>query len=301
MPRNGSNIYAKPSGTTAVSGETISSSSFNTVVDDLAADQNTPRPVVAGGTGASAAPAARANLNAQEASANLQLLSDLATAGEGGKFLRLSPAEDAIEAEQILEVPAFAGNAGKPVVVNAAEDGVEYGAQSGSRQLIQSGAMADTLTFTSLMDPSLYIGYEIEYIATGQVSIGIAGELVVSSDNGATWDTGSADYSWIMTIPAVGSGGTVADGDDDSILFSSGISWGATAIVHHKISIMRPDLVQLTNITMDLHKTEPGGGNIRFINSGFRDAASAVNAVELRLLAGSGSVTGTYYFYGIRA
>lgn len=51
MPRNGSGIYSKPAGTTAVPNTTIESSKFNQVIDDIAQDLNYPRPVSSGGTG----------------------------------------------------------------------------------------------------------------------------------------------------------------------------------------------------------------------------------------------------------
>lgn len=62
MPRNGSGIYSKVAGTTAVSGATIESSKYNAQVDDQVADANAARPVIAGGTGATDASAARVNL-----------------------------------------------------------------------------------------------------------------------------------------------------------------------------------------------------------------------------------------------
>ena len=62
MPRNASGVYSKPAGTTAVTGTTISSSDFNTLMDDIASDLNIARPVVAGGTGASNAADARTEL-----------------------------------------------------------------------------------------------------------------------------------------------------------------------------------------------------------------------------------------------
>ncbi len=62
MPRNGSDVYSKPAGTTAVSGTKIESAKYNSVVDDLVTDANTARPVVAGGTGSSTAGGARTNL-----------------------------------------------------------------------------------------------------------------------------------------------------------------------------------------------------------------------------------------------
>ena len=52
MPRNGSGVYSKPAGTTVTPNTTISSSTFNAVVDDFVSDANAIRPVSAGGTGA---------------------------------------------------------------------------------------------------------------------------------------------------------------------------------------------------------------------------------------------------------
>lgn len=63
MPRDGgTGVYSKPAGTTAVSGTTIESAKFNSVIDDLVVDLNTARPVVAGGTGGTTAAAARTAL-----------------------------------------------------------------------------------------------------------------------------------------------------------------------------------------------------------------------------------------------
>lgn len=62
MPRNGSGVYSKPAGTTAVANTTIESSKYNQTIDDLVDDLNTDRPIVAGGTGASTASDARDNL-----------------------------------------------------------------------------------------------------------------------------------------------------------------------------------------------------------------------------------------------
>jgi hypothetical protein len=62
LARDGSGNYTIPANTQAVSGDPISSTKFNTLVQDLEADANTDRPIVAGGTGASTASAARTNL-----------------------------------------------------------------------------------------------------------------------------------------------------------------------------------------------------------------------------------------------
>lgn len=62
MPRDGSGIYSKPVGTTAVTSTTIESAKYNAAVDDFVTDANTPRPIVAGGTGASSVSAAQTAL-----------------------------------------------------------------------------------------------------------------------------------------------------------------------------------------------------------------------------------------------
>lgn len=55
-------MYSLPASTAAVSGETISSTKWNSLTQDLEADMNVDRPIVAGGTGASTALAALTNL-----------------------------------------------------------------------------------------------------------------------------------------------------------------------------------------------------------------------------------------------
>jgi len=52
MPRDGSGIYSTPPGTHGTPNTTILSAAYNNNVDDVAVDLNTPRPIVAGGTGA---------------------------------------------------------------------------------------------------------------------------------------------------------------------------------------------------------------------------------------------------------
>jgi len=62
VARDGSGNYSLPANTLAVSGDPISSTKFNTLVQDLESDANVDRPIAAGGTGASTAAAARTNL-----------------------------------------------------------------------------------------------------------------------------------------------------------------------------------------------------------------------------------------------
>jgi len=65
MPRDGSGIYSRPPGTNAVPDTTIESTKYNGFVGDVETDLNAPRPIIAGGTGATSAAAARTNLKAE--------------------------------------------------------------------------------------------------------------------------------------------------------------------------------------------------------------------------------------------
>ena len=93
MPRNGSGIYSKPSGTNAVSGTTIESSKYNAQVDDLVVDANAPRPVPAGGTGASNAAGARGNLGVPTSLDDVNAIQGTALTYTVGQFGTVVPGD----------------------------------------------------------------------------------------------------------------------------------------------------------------------------------------------------------------
>jgi hypothetical protein len=64
MARDGSGVYSTPPGTHGTPNTTILSAAYNANVDDVATDLNTPRPIVAGGTGATTPAAALTALGA---------------------------------------------------------------------------------------------------------------------------------------------------------------------------------------------------------------------------------------------
>jgi len=65
MPRDGSGTYTYPPGTPGIPDTTIESAKYNGYISDIQQDLNLPRPIVAGGTGATNATAARANLKVE--------------------------------------------------------------------------------------------------------------------------------------------------------------------------------------------------------------------------------------------
>lgn len=62
MARNGAGVYSLPAGSTIANGDVSDASDLNTPLADIEADLNTPRPIVAGGTGATTIAGARTNL-----------------------------------------------------------------------------------------------------------------------------------------------------------------------------------------------------------------------------------------------
>ena len=67
MPRDGSETYVLPD-PSVVADTTIESAIYNNFTNDVAQDLNWPRPIVAGGTNATSALQARANLGVPVAS-----------------------------------------------------------------------------------------------------------------------------------------------------------------------------------------------------------------------------------------
>lgn len=98
IPRDGSNVFSKPSGTTAPwASNLIASTTFNTLIDDFVTDANTARPVVAGGTGATTAAGARTNLGAMATDATLTAFAALLTGA--GKVPYATGTDTASEAD----------------------------------------------------------------------------------------------------------------------------------------------------------------------------------------------------------
>ena len=79
MPRSGGGVYTLPAGSLVTDGvDDILATQHNTPLQDIATDMNTPRPIVAGGTGAATAADARTNLGATATGSALFTAADAA-------------------------------------------------------------------------------------------------------------------------------------------------------------------------------------------------------------------------------
>ena len=123
MPRDGSNVFSRPAGTAAgPAGATISSANFNTLMADFEADANLARPIVAGGTGATTAANARANLglaigtNVQAYDADLAALAALSTTGLVARTGAGTVAARTLAVGSNLSITNADGVAGNPTV-----------------------------------------------------------------------------------------------------------------------------------------------------------------------------------------
>ena len=92
MSRNGSGVYSLPAGSAAVDNAIIDPVVFNTLISDLESDANTARPIVAGGTGATTAAAARTNLGAMVQPTNAAGLGQVTTVYAGPSTIFSAPA-----------------------------------------------------------------------------------------------------------------------------------------------------------------------------------------------------------------
>lgn len=82
MPRSGGGVYTLPAGSVIANGDTSDAADLNTPLADIESDMNTPRPVVAGGTGADNAADARTNLGVQPLDAELTAIAGLTSAAD---------------------------------------------------------------------------------------------------------------------------------------------------------------------------------------------------------------------------
>ena len=228
MPRNGSGVYSKTAGGTAVSGQTISSVDYNAQWDDIVADLNAARPVVAGGTGATTAAGARTALgleigtNVQAYSAALTSVAALSTAANKMPYTTgantyattdltafartLLDDADAATARATLGAaplasPALTGTPTAPTQT-AGDDSTKVATTAfvagATKWVYINGGWWTTPSFDTI-NLTLSNVYECFFFSIESAVPSVNGasfELQMSADGGSTFYTGASDYSW---------------------------------------------------------------------------------------------------------
>jgi hypothetical protein len=202
MPRDGSGIYHTPAGTDAVTDTTIESSKYNTNVHDVESDLNAPRPIVAGGTGASSADNALQSLSGEKAK---QAVSDFNSAVflPGSFYAATSAANSPVSAHAFAGI-AYYNDASNLVLeardITDAAHMVYYRIQTGGSWgawTLDAGAVS-----TQAVRYDIAQSLTTNQRAQARANIGdlkknyvLNGAMMISQENGATAGTVNSYYA----------------------------------------------------------------------------------------------------------
>lgn len=151
---------------------------------------------------------------------------------------------------------------------------------------------ASTVDFTGLS--TTYMAYVVE--ASGiYLSSTTTFFARTSSNNGSSWDSGATDYGY-STI-SVDTGSTVGGSSAQSSAISLGSISTSTYGNYFTLRLINAGVSRPAAIDATTGIAVPVGQHTRTV--GFRSTTTAVNG--LRLYPSTGTVTGTFKLYGVRA
>lgn len=127
-------------------------------------------------------------------------------------------------------------------------------------------------------------------------------ELLTSTDNGTSYDTGASDYKWASGI-VLDTASVVAVGDtaDDAIRVSTTIGNASIEGVSGSVKIHDPQsTTKHCLVSVDINRLDNTGDFRREFGGGVRSATADVDAI--RFIMDSGNIaTGTFTLYGVLA
>lgn len=280
MARSGAGVYSLPAGSTITNGDTSDASDLNTPFADLEQDANTPRPVVAGGTGATTASAARTALGLvigadvqaagsyQPLDADLTALAGLASAANKAPYFTGTAAaalfdltaagraliDDADAAAQRATLGIPLGTAGQVLATNDAANGLIARSSTvwATAQYPTSGTQFDFTGIPPWATEIIIAFQNISFSGTDSllVQLGTSGGLVTSG-YGSTSGTIDTSVTGVITSTS-------------GIIVFSG---AATDNLVGEMRFLKPDATQ--NLWISSHtmmrssaKVSMGGGSI---------------------------------------
>jgi hypothetical protein len=182
MPRNPSGVYSLPPGVIVAVGDQILPEQHNPALTDLAADANAPRPVNAGGTGATSATEARANLGAVSLTGD-QTISGGKTFSGPAVFSSTVAVTGAVTAA----TATFSGN----VTVSAALTATSVAGDGASLTNLAAGALTGAIAFARLPAASqaqAEAGTAADVVMTPQrVAQAVTAQVPLQIGVGQTW------------------------------------------------------------------------------------------------------------------
>lgn len=240
MPRSGDGVYSLPANTAGVSGQTISSAKYNTLTNDIANDLNAARPITAGGTGATNAADALANLGGVGQANFLEALRigdfwDTALTMDA-RFLKRNgqlyeEADYPDLADLLGNVPDGVDWTSYPSGASQTFNAVTYG--NGKYVAVGDAGIIYVSTDRKVWSPrSSGTSQNLNSVAYGAgvfVAVGESNTRVVSND-GDTWSTGTIAASFTPKSIVFGNSLFIASGfigASDSGIYSSpdGTTW----------------------------------------------------------------------------
>lgn len=294
MPRTGG-VYTPPAGTKGVPNTTIQSVPYNTLIDDLAADANAPRPVTAGGTGATSASAARTALgveigtNVQAYDAGLQSIAGLVTVVDQIIYTT------ALDAYATTALTPFArtllGN------VDAATARATLGANNASN--LTTGTVADARLPTTMTAKTF----------TGQItgtSLGMSGDITTGSN--FYINSNGNKHFWFRTAAGINRALLYNEATDNSLRLNlynaSGVFVRALQFRESDGLLQVDGPIQSTGLTVngDITATRGNGTGVVFLGGGSRylhyDGANYIMPAAGLGIGGNLTITGGAIYQG---
>ncbi len=331
MSRNGSGVYSLPAGSTVTNGDTSDATDLNTPLADLEADANLPRPIVAGGTGASSAAQALINLGLTATAAEINVLDGVtastaelnildgvtATTAEINHIDGVtSPIQTQINAKLtnpmttdgdiITRASGVAarlalGTAYQTPRVNAGGTALEYAA--GPRVLLASktASASATLDFTEFNNAVFrYYEFELEDVKPATDAVDLV--MRTSTNGGSSYDAGASDYNYVGIGAVISGAATVGSAGAATLIpltFTGAIGNAANEKgVSGTVKMFNAGTATHTRVMVDVTWDNPSSLNGMVNLTGKRAADQDTDAV--RFLMTSGNIaSGTIRMYGV--